>query len=65
MLLEVLLGGRDDLESDELEATLLESGDDITDKATLAQLACCSIAMYLSYLNTVGLDSNEAVAGSG
>ena len=35
MLLEVLLGGSDELDGGELEATVLEAGDDGTDEATL------------------------------
>ena len=35
MLLEVLLGGSDHLDGDELEAALFEAGDDVADEATL------------------------------
>ena len=37
MLLEVLLGGGDHLDGDELEAALLEAGDDVADEATLGE----------------------------
>lgn len=50
VLLEVLLGGGDELDGLELEATLLEAGDDVADKATL---------------DAVGLDSDETVVGLG
>ncbi len=35
MLLEVLLGGSDELDGRELEAAVLEAGDDGTDEAAL------------------------------
>lgn len=35
VLLEVLLGGSDELDGGELEAAVLEAGDDGTDEATL------------------------------
>lgn len=49
MLLEVFLGGRDHLQSNELVSPLLESADDVADKATL---------------DAIGLDSDEAELGS-
>jgi len=49
VLLEVLLGGRDHFDGDELEATLLEAGNNVTDKSTL---------------DTVWLDSNEGLLRS-
>ncbi len=45
MLLEVLLGGSNELDGSELEAAVLETRDDGTDQATL---------------NAIRLDSNEA-----
>jgi hypothetical protein len=35
VVLEVLLGGGDELDGGELEAALLEAGDDVADQATL------------------------------
>lgn len=49
VLLEVFLGGRDHLQSNELVSPLLESADDVADKATL---------------DAIGLDSDEAELGS-
>ena len=46
MLLEVLFGGADELQGNELISTLLETGDDVTDEPAL---------------DAVGLDGNEAV----
>ena len=39
MLLEVLLGGGEELDGGELEAAVLEAGDDGSDEATLVRLA--------------------------
>ena len=42
MLLEVLLSGSAELDSSELEAAVLEAGDDGTNEATLgAESVCC------------------------
>jgi hypothetical protein len=38
VLLEVLLGGGDELDGRELEATVLEAGDDGTDEAALLDI---------------------------
>jgi len=49
MLLEMLLGGGDDFDSGELEALLLEAGDDVSNEATL---------------DAIWLDGNESLLGS-
>jgi hypothetical protein len=43
MLLEVLLGGGDELDADELEATVLEARDNWADESTL-----CLVSSFLS-----------------
>lgn len=69
MLLEVLLGGGGELHGNELEATVLEAGDDGTNEATLewGGLAidqfdsCPRSGAQNPYLDTIGLDGNETV----
>lgn len=39
MLLKVLLGGSDELDGSELEATVLEAGDDGSDEAALSTVS--------------------------
>ena len=54
VLLEVLLGGSDELDGGELEAAVLEAGDDGANKATLCigSVYCYSIVvrLQLSYV---------------
>ena len=71
MLLEVLLGGGDELDGSELEAAVLEAGDDGADQAALESgrsvllpLLQCRCELWVTYLNAVGLDGNEAVSPS-
>jgi hypothetical protein len=43
VLLEVFLGGRDDLDGGELKSFLLEAVDDVTDEPTLENLSQCLV----------------------
>ena len=62
MLLKVLLAGGDKLDGDELEATVLEARDDGTNEATLRMsIAVPYICADQTYLDAIGLDSNEAI----
>ena len=63
MLLEVLLGGSDELDGGELEATVLEARDDGADESTLFYhqlLLYHDGSLQLTYLDAIRLDSNEA-----
>jgi hypothetical protein len=60
VLLEVLLGGGDHLQGNELVAALLESLNDIADEATLLLLAMLSAWWEQTYLDAIRLDGNEA-----
>jgi hypothetical protein len=53
VLLEVLLGGGDELDGCELEAAVLEAGDDGADKTALGRVSSVSKAKPRS-LNDVG-----------
>jgi hypothetical protein len=48
VLLEVLLGGGDELDGRKLEATVLEAGDDGTDEAALLDIG--QSAFFLSFV---------------
>ena len=72
VLLEVLLAGSAELDGSELEAAVLEAGDDGANEATLGtQLVRCYSAIAghfvcrrpwcCIYLDAIRLDSNEAV----
>jgi hypothetical protein len=75
VLLEVLLAGSDELDSSELEAAVLEAGDDGANEATLGAVSercqsatighCVGSSLWCCiYLDAIGLDSNEAVPNS-
>ena len=59
MLLEVLLGGGDHLQGNELVTTLLETLDDVANEATLLILASFKTAVGYTHLDAIWLDSNE------
>ena len=70
VLLEVLLRGSDELDGGELEAAVLEAGDDGTDQAALggvlvlgmdAERSSFERSSATTYLDAVRLDGNEAV----
>lgn len=52
MLLEVLLGGSDELDGRELEATVLEAGDDRTDEAALFRTMVSIVLLFTFLLGT-------------
>ena len=48
MLLEVLLGGSDHLDTRKLEATVLEAGDDGADQATLLRVLAVLFVLLMA-----------------
>jgi hypothetical protein len=61
VLLEVLLGGGDELDGGELEAAALEAGDDGADEAALGIVSYVpKDGRHLAYLDAIRLDRNEA-----
>lgn len=68
MLLEVLLGGRNNLDSNELETTFLEARDYVAHETTLRGKlvgllvnTCLALAGRHVYLDAIRLDSNETI----
>lgn len=53
MLLEVLLGGGDDLDGGELVALLFEAGDDVADEATLIDMSVFQISSHVGHRNKI------------
>jgi hypothetical protein len=61
VLLKVLLGGGDELDGRELEAAVLEAGDNGADETALRMSVRCIrfLSVQLAYLNAIRLDSDE------
>ena len=64
VLLEVLLGGLDHLDTGELEAAVLEAGDDGTDEATLLSMLVVCFAFWKALPAIIsGCNSNWITSG--